>query len=80
MRANSQSFYENRATRPICTRQAIRLTLRESYESAFQQALEATHCAEASGQLLSLVQLMMLFMAAYYPSFLSFSRESAASS
>jgi len=47
--------------------------LKESYRSIFKRLLEATHSAEAVGLLLSLVQMMLLFMAAYFPSFRSFS-------
>jgi hypothetical protein len=49
--------------------------LKESYESVFHQVLESTHSAEAVGLLLSLVQMMFLFMTVYFPSFLSFSSE-----
>jgi hypothetical protein len=49
--------------------------LKESYESVFHQVLESTHSAKAIGLLLSLVQMMFLFMTAYFPSFLSFSSE-----
>jgi hypothetical protein len=42
--------------------------LRTSYESAFHQALESTDSTKALGLLLSLVQMMLLFMTAYYPS------------
>lgn len=53
--------------------------LKASYETVFQQVLESTHCAKAIGLLLSLVQLMFLFMTVYFPSFLSFSAESGPS-
>src|SRR5579862_7477635 len=36
--------------------------LKESYESVFHQVLESTHSAKAVGLLLSLVQMMLLFM------------------
>ena len=49
--------------------------LKASYDSVFQQVLESTHSAKAIGLLLSLVQMMFLFMTAYFPSFLSFSSE-----
>jgi hypothetical protein len=50
--------------------------LKASYDSVFQQVLESTHSAKAIGLLLSLVQMMFLFMTAYFPSFLSFSAKS----
>jgi hypothetical protein len=50
--------------------------MQASYESVFHQLLEATHSAQAIGLLLSLVQKMLLFMAVYFPAFLSFSSES----
>ncbi|MGA7623692.1 MAG: hypothetical protein WB630_24690 [Candidatus Acidiferrales bacterium] len=50
--------------------------LKESYESVFYQVLESSHSAKAMGLLLSLVQMMFLFMTVYFPSFLSFSSES----
>jgi hypothetical protein len=50
--------------------------LKASYESVFHQVLESTHSAKAIGLLLSLVQMMFLFMTVYFPSFLSFSTES----
>jgi hypothetical protein len=50
--------------------------LKESYESVFHRVLESSHSAEAMGLLLSLVQMMMLFMTVYFESFLSFSSES----
>jgi hypothetical protein len=49
--------------------------LKTSYESVFHQVLESTHSIKALGLLLSLVQMMFLFMTAYFPSFLSFSSE-----
>lgn len=50
--------------------------LKASYESIFHQVLESTHSIKAIGLLLSLVQMMFLFMTVYFPSFLSFSSES----
>jgi hypothetical protein len=50
--------------------------LKASYEAVFHQVLESTHSIKALGLLLSLVQMMFLFMSAYFPSFLSFSSES----
>lgn len=50
--------------------------LKQSYESVFGRVLESTHSAKAVGLLLSLVQMMFLFMTVYFPSFLSFSSES----
>lgn len=47
--------------------------LRASYNSAFHQVLESSHSIKALGLLLSLVQMMLLFMTVYFPSFLSFS-------
>jgi hypothetical protein len=46
--------------------------LKASYDSVFHQLLESTHSIKAIGLLLSLVQLMLLFLAVYFPSFLSF--------
>jgi len=50
--------------------------LKVSYDSVFHQMLECTHSIKAIGLLLSLVQMMFLFMTVYFPSFLSFSSES----
>ena len=50
--------------------------LKASYDSTFHQVLESTHSIKAMGLLLSLVQMMFLFMTVYFPSFLSFSSES----
>ena len=47
--------------------------LKASYDSVFHKLLESTHGIKAIGLLLSLVQMMFLFMTAYFPSFLSFS-------
>ena len=49
--------------------------LKESYTSVFCQLLESAHSNKALGLLLSLVQMMLLFMTVYFPSFLSFSGE-----
>jgi len=49
--------------------------LKASYESVFHKALESTHSIKAIGLLLSLVQMMFLFMTVYFPSFLSFSSD-----
>jgi hypothetical protein len=49
--------------------------LKASYDTVFRQVLESTHSAKAIGLLLSLVQMMFLFMTVYFPSFLSFSSE-----
>ena len=49
--------------------------LKASYESVFHQVLESTHSIKALGLLLSLIQMMFLFMTVYFPSFLSFSSE-----
>ena len=49
--------------------------LKASYESVFHQVLESTHSIKALGLLLSLMQMMFLFMTVYFPSFLSFSSE-----
>jgi hypothetical protein len=54
--------------------------LKASYESVFHQVLESTHSIKAVGLLLSLIQMMFLFMTAYFPSFLSFSSESGSES
>jgi len=53
--------------------------LKTSYESVFHQVLEYTHSIKAMGLLLSLVQMMFLFMTVYFPSFLSFSCENRSS-
>jgi hypothetical protein len=50
--------------------------LKESYESVFHQVLESNHSAKAVGLLLSLIQMMLLFMTVYFESFQSFSSES----
>lgn len=50
--------------------------LKASYDSVFHEVLESTHSIKAIGLLLSLVQMMFLFMTAHFPSFLSFSSES----
>jgi len=50
--------------------------LKASYDSVFHQVLESTHSIKAIGLLLSLVQMMFLFMTVYFPSLLSFSSES----
>jgi len=50
--------------------------LKAAYESVLRQVLESTHSIKAMGLLLSLVQMMFLFMTVYFPSFLSFSSES----
>jgi hypothetical protein len=49
--------------------------LKDSYESVFHQVLESSHSAKAVGLLLSLIQMMLLFMAVYFESFQSFSSE-----
>jgi len=49
--------------------------LKASYNSVFHELLESTHSIKAIGLLLSLVQMMFLFMTVYFPSFLSFSNE-----
>ena len=51
------------------------LELKASYDAVFQQVLESTHSIKALGLLLSLVQMMFLFMTIYFPSFVSFSGE-----
>ena len=50
--------------------------LKASYDSVFHKVFESTHSIKAIGLLLSLVQMMFLFMTVYFPSFLSFSSES----
>lgn len=52
--------------------------LKDSCESLFQQVLESNHSVKALGLLLSLVQMMFLFMTVYFPSFQSFSAENGA--
>jgi hypothetical protein len=49
--------------------------LKVCYNTIFQQVMEATHSIKAVGLLFSLVQMMSLFMTAYYPTFSSFSIE-----
>jgi len=49
--------------------------LKASYESVWRQLLESQHSIQAVGLLLSLLQLMFLFMAVYFPSFLAFSTD-----
>jgi hypothetical protein len=49
--------------------------LKASYASVFDQVLESTHSIKAMGLLLSLIQMLFLFMTVYFPSFLSFSSE-----
>ncbi len=51
--------------------------LKASYESVFHQVLKSTHSIKAIGLLLSLIQMMFLFMTVYFPSFLSFSSETS---
>jgi hypothetical protein len=46
--------------------------LKASYESVFHKVLESAHSIKALGLLLSLIQMMFLFMTVYFPSFLSF--------
>jgi len=50
--------------------------LKASYYSTFHELLECAHSVKAIGLLLSLLQMMLLFMTVYFPSFLSFSTES----
>jgi hypothetical protein len=50
--------------------------LKASYDSVFHQVFQSTHSIKALGLLLSLVQMMLLFMAVYFPSFSSFTCES----
>ncbi|SRR5579871_2206323 len=47
--------------------------MKTSYDSAFQELLQCTSSAKAIGLLLSLVRMMLFFMAAYFPSFLAYS-------
>ena len=47
--------------------------LKETYDSGFRRLTCCTSSVTGFGLLLSLVKIMLLFMAAYYPSFLSFS-------
>jgi hypothetical protein len=49
--------------------------LKASYESVFHEVLQSAHSIKAMGLLLSLIQMMFLFMTVYFPSFLSFSGE-----
>jgi hypothetical protein len=45
--------------------------LKVSYDSIFHQVLECINSAKAIGLLLSLAQMMLLFMTVYFPSLLS---------
>jgi hypothetical protein len=47
--------------------------MKKMYDSIFQQLIHSPSSAKGVGLLLSLVQIMLLFMAVYFPSFLSFS-------
>ncbi len=47
--------------------------MKASYDSTFQQLIQCTSSAKGIGLLLSLVQMMLLFMTAYFPSFLAYS-------
>src|SRR5260370_25104502 len=49
--------------------------MKASYDSIFHQVLESNHSIKAIALLLSLVQMMFLFMTVYFPSFLTFSSE-----
>jgi len=49
------------------------IEIKKMYDSIFQQLTLSTSSAKGVGLLLSLVQIMLLFMTAYFPSFLSFS-------
>lgn len=49
--------------------------LKVSYASVFDQVLESAHSIKAMGLLLSLIQMMLLFITVYFPSFRSFSSE-----
>jgi hypothetical protein len=49
--------------------------LKVSYNTIFQQVMEATHSIKATGLLLSLVRMMFLFMTVYFPRYSSFSIE-----
>jgi hypothetical protein len=47
--------------------------MKASYTAVFQQLSQCTASAKGIGLLLSLIQMMLLFMTVYFPSFLSFS-------
>jgi hypothetical protein len=47
--------------------------MKEMCDSLFQQLIHSTSSAKGVGLLLSLVQIMLLFMTVYFPSFSSFS-------
>jgi hypothetical protein len=49
--------------------------LKASYESVFHEVLQSAHSIKAMGLLLSLIQMMFLFMTVYFPSFQSFASE-----
>ena|ERR1700680_154968 len=49
--------------------------LKASYDFVFHQVLESSHSIKALGLLLSLLQMMFLFLTVYFPSFLSFSSD-----
>jgi hypothetical protein len=54
-------------------------TLWESYDSTFQRLCRTDSSATAFGLLLSLVQMMLFYLAAQFPSFISFSPSDGAS-
>jgi hypothetical protein len=47
--------------------------MKKMYDPIFQELIHSTSTAKGVGLLLSLAQIMLLFMTAYFPSFLSFS-------
>lgn len=47
--------------------------IKKSYDSIFEQLIHCAASAQGVGLLLSLVQIMLLFMTAYFQTFLSFS-------
>jgi hypothetical protein len=49
--------------------------LNEAYNASFQQLLDCKRSIKAFGLMLSCVQMMYVFMAAYFPSFSSFSEK-----
>jgi hypothetical protein len=53
--------------------------MKATYGSVFQGLLTCTSSVKALGLLLSLVQMMFFFIAAYFPSFLSFSGSESSS-
>jgi hypothetical protein len=54
--------------------------MKKIYDRIFQELVHSTSSAKGVGLLLSLAQIMLLFVTAYFPSFLSFSDSGSESS